>query len=487
MNPVTVKLGFVPSYRARWTEWTAKMRDESLAAMRALPGVEVVVPQPLEEGENLGAHRGAESGRTRHGAVQDLDEAEGVAEFFARQHVDGLVLCPLDFGDERSAAKVAEKLRVPVLLYATKEPPAHDGPSLARQSDSYCGNLSMASALYRRKLPFHYAGIFFPDERAFSAAAAKYAQAVAVVKGLRNARIGQVGVRPASFETVGYDEAAMIQKFGQNVICANLSDILATARGYADDDPKVLAVLQGIKDSASEITVADDYLDNAARVEAALIEFWERHGLSALAVQCWPTIQRETGVSVCAIYGRLTERHLLTACETDVLGALAMLVNYSAAMGQTLPHFVDWTIQHRENPNWLLAWHCGNAPVSLAADPSQVALRSRFDMAGTEPIKEHDRMAGLYQFQIKPGVVTFCRLAEYDNEWKMLIATGRIVPSDEVLAGTWSWVEVSDHAKLYRTLVEEGFIHHASMIHGDQTEALVQACTFLDITPVVVD
>jgi L-fucose isomerase-like protein len=156
-------------------------------------------------------------------------------------------------------------------------------------------------------------------------------------------------------------------------------------------------------------------------------------------------------------------------------------------MGETLPHFVDWTIQHRENPNWLLSWHCGNAPTSLARDPQEVALRSRRDMLGSEPVDKGDAMAGLYQFQIKPGAVTFCRLAEYDNEWKMLIATGRIVPSDETLAGTWSWVEVSDHARLYRTLVEEGFIHHASMIHGDQTDALVQACKFLDITPVVVN
>ena len=47
---------------------------------------------------------------------------------------------------------------------------------------------------------------------------------MAVVKGLRGARIGQVGVRPATFETVGYDEVAMIQKFGQNVIFTELSD-----------------------------------------------------------------------------------------------------------------------------------------------------------------------------------------------------------------------------------------------------------------------
>jgi len=82
--------------------------------------------------------------------------------------------------------------------------------------------------------------------------------------------------------------------------------------------------------------------------------------------------------------------------------------------------------------------------------------------------------------------VTFCRLAEYDNAWKMLIATGEIIPSDEVLAGTWSWVEVKDHDHLYRTLVEEGFVHHASMIHGDLTQPLLQVCKFLGIEAVVV-
>jgi hypothetical protein len=45
---------------------------------------------------------------------------------------------------------------------------------------------------------------------------------------------------------------------------------------------------------------------------------------------------------------------------------------------------------------------------------------------------------------------------------------------------------VKDHERLYRTLVEEGFIHHASMIHGNQIEALRLACKFLDIKPVVV-
>jgi hypothetical protein len=35
--------------------------------------------------------------------------------------------------------------------------------------------------------------------------------------------------------------------------------------------------------------------------------------------------------------------------------------------------------------------------------------------------------------------------------------------------------------------VEEGFIHHASMTHGEQVAALRLACKFLDIAPVVVE
>lgn len=479
----SVRLGFVPSYRNRWTPWTEKMRAESLLVLSELSGVEIVAPQAAPDGQRPDG----ENGLTPYGAVQNLDEAETVAKYFARQQVDGVVLCPLDFGDERSACKVAERLDVPVLLYATKEPPAHADASLARVSDSYCGNLSMASGLYRRKIPFHFAGIFFPDEAELKAELQAFAGAVSVVKGLRNARIGQVGVRPPTFETVGYDEAAMVGKFGQNVIYANLMEIVDEAKSRADDDPHVQEAVQLIRSSVSEITVADDYLLNSAKLELALVDFWERHRLSAMAMQCWPTIQRAMGISLCALFGRLTERHMLTACEADILGALSMLVQYQAGLGEALPHFIDWTIQHREDPNRLLAWHCGNAPVCLARDPDETALRSRLDMTGELPVDEGDPMAGLCQFQLRPGPVTFCRLAEYDGEWKMLVATGEIVPSDETLCGTWAWVAVTDHARLYRTLVEEGFIHHASMIHGDQVQALLEACKFLDIRPVVVE
>jgi L-fucose isomerase-like protein len=292
MSNVSVRIGFVPSFRFSYTPWCQKMREDSLTTFSEVNGMEVIVPQPSPDGKSLDP----EKGYTPNGTVSNLDQAEVVAEYFQRQKVDALILCPLDFGDERSAVKVAEKLHVPVLLYATKEPPAFDDSGLSRASDSYCGNLSMASGLYRRKIPFHYAGIFFPDEPEFKDEVQDFIRAVAVVKGLNGARIGQVGVRPSPFETVGYDETAMIRSFGQNVIHIELGDIVANAESYSDDDSQVQAIISDIKNSYAKITVSDNYLVKSAKMELSLTQFWNRNKLSGMAMQCWSSIQRSMGI-----------------------------------------------------------------------------------------------------------------------------------------------------------------------------------------------
>jgi len=483
-----VKIGFVPSYRDFGPrvipEWCVKMREDALISFNKIKGLKIVAPT---SSPNEPRAIDAKQGYSPYGSICNLDQAEAIATFFAQEQVDGIIIGALDFGDERSAGKIAEMLNVPVLLYATREPEVPEHPSLARVSDSYCGTLSIASALYRRGLKFHYAGIFYAEEEEFINQVDQFIKAVSVVKALKRARIGQIGVRPATFETVGYSETSMIKKFGQNVIYSDLSDIVAKAKALKNEDEKVKSKVDEIRHEVAEVTISDEWFFKAAKMELTIADFFIQNRLSAVGIQCWPAIQKLWGFSTCALFGRLTGQGMLTACETDILGSLSMLVSFSAAKYETVPHFIDWTIQHRENENRFLAWHCGNAPVCLAANSKKTALRSRVDMRGVLPADLGDSQAGLYQFQLKPGQVTICRLAEYDGQWKMLIAPGHIIPSDDELAGTWSWVEVKDHLKLYRILVEEGFIHHASMIHSDQQKSLELACKFLDIRPVIVD
>ncbi len=68
----------------------------------------------------------------------------------------------------------------------------------------------------------------------------------------------------------------------------------------------------------------------------------------------------------------------------------------------------------------------------------------------------------------------------------MLITKGEALEEAGEFRGSWVWVRVPDLEKLYRTLVEEGFVHHASMIHGDYVEPIKDACKLLGIRPVIV-
>jgi len=194
-------------------------------------------------------------------------------------------------------------------------------------------------------------------------------------------------------------------------------------------------------------------------------------------------MQEVYGVSPCYVMGRLTDQGIMTSCEVDVYGVLTMLIQYLSALGKTPPHFIDWTIQHQEKKNVFLAWHCGNAPPSLVCEGCKVSIKSHSifgEVIGLE------RSAGTAEFQFKPGEVTLCRLVEYDEKFKMLITKGEIMKSGQSLRGSWSWVKVNNLDKLYWTLVEEGFLHHASLIHGDQSQAINDACKFLNIDTVVV-
>jgi len=159
----------------------------------------------------------------------------------------------------------------------------------------------------------------------------------------------------------------------------------------------------------------------------------------------------------------------MSACEADVYGTLSMVLQYLAAMKSTVPHFIDWTAQHPKRKNLFLAWHCGNAPPSLACKGCTV------------------KVAGMGQgaFALKKGIVTICRLQEYDGKFKLLVTKGEVVDAEPV-PQTGRWVKVENLEKLYTTLAEEGFVHHASMVHGDCARALVDACKFLSIEPLIV-
>ena len=87
--------------------------------------------------------------------------------------------------------------------------------------------------------------------------------------------------------------------------------------------------------------------------------------------------------------------------------------------------------------------------------------------------------------KVKPGPVTLARLTETpEGEFKLLIAEGKGVKAEGETFGAHGWVEVSDLDCLYRALLSD-FPHHTGIVMGHFGQALLEACKFLGITPVV--
>jgi len=457
-----IRLGFVPSHRYPYDEeWAVEMRRRSVEALSAVPGIEVIVPSV---------------GLLHNGLVRDDVGARATIDLFAQRGVQGIIIGTMTCGDEISAVAIAEALDVPVLVFGTREGPfTTDG---GRRSDAFSGTLSITSGLYRRKIPYLFVGIIWPEEPILAQATQIFAQACSAVDGFYGARIGMVGLRPERLESCSFSESALIQRFRQRVVQIPESEVYAAANGWSDADHRYLATLEEIKREADCSACSEAALTKMARLELVLGHYFQERDLSAMAVSCSTEIQQRYGICACSTLGRLTGKGMMVACEVDVLGALTMLAQYRASLETTVPHLIDWTIQHQEMDDVFLAWHCGNAPAALANPASPVVVREQAIMSG---VVGRDKAQGAAEFQLHAGPVTLSRLVEYDGAFKMLVTRGEIIPSGDRLRGSWAWVRVDDLSRLYRVLADQGFTQHASMIHGDVADAMEAFCRFAGI------
>ena len=170
-----------------------------------------------------------EAGATNVGAIESLNEARLCADLFRSQRdvIDGVIVTLPNFGDERAIANVLRwaDLRVPVLIHAFPDDPQR--MSIDDRRDSFCGKMSACNNLRQYGIPFTLTSqhTMDPTGPAFAADLANFAATCRVVRGLRGARLGALGARPAAFNTVRYSEK-LLEQSGISVETLDLSEAM---------------------------------------------------------------------------------------------------------------------------------------------------------------------------------------------------------------------------------------------------------------------
>jgi len=469
---LTTKIGFLPSNWDAWdgplkdgSRWALQMRNRCVKVLETIPGLELVAPALALTGD---------------GCVSDLPSARRTLELFRQQNIQGLFLGNMTFGMEVAVSEVMSGLPpdIPILHFCTRSGPIEDGPFGGhRTTDTWCGQFMTTSALRRRGFKFLHVLTCNPEEPLFRQKAEIFVRAVSAISNFKGARFGQLGNRPALFESQVINEQLLQRRFRQTIVPMDLDTVFARLDAVSPGDPRVREIIGEITRGVEMRDQSEEALTNIARYEVAVRGIAEELDVRALSASCWTRIQERFHISACSTFGRLNERGLITACEVDMGGAITMWAMYNAGLRQVIPDFIDWTDLHPSTPNVWLAWHCGNAAPSL----KQTGCRALLDR-NERMIQWCPTCFGTLEFRLKNGPVTCARLVEYDGEFRMFIGSGEVVDLAPEVRGAFGWVKVADIGDWEEKMIQAGIIHHGVLIHDSKVaEALEMFCFFLDI------
>jgi L-fucose isomerase-like protein len=413
---------------------------------------------------------------TPSGAIETREHAKLCADLFRERakDIDGIIVVLPNFGDELGIVQSLEMsgLDVPVLVQACDDD--LDKLSVSERRDAFCGKFSVCNNLYQYGIPFTNTSLhtypigsdhFVKDLDFFS-------RVCRVVKGLRNARIGAIGARPAAFQTVRFSEK-LLQTAGITVIPVDLSEIIFGAQALSDDDPAVKDKLAEIGDYG---TIAD-YVPKAnvlrqAKLSLVIDRWMEANECDASAVECWDSIQKNYGCATCLSMSMMGERLLPSACEVDVIGAVSMYALLLASGNP--PGFLDWNNNYADDRDKCINTHCSNYPKAFMGRELEI---SNLDVLGAS--LGVDRCFGAIKGQVAAGPMTFFRMSTDDPMGiiKAYLGEGEFTDDPVGIDGGAAVCKVDDLQVLLDYCVKNGFEHHIAMVRGHVADVLDEAIT----------
>lgn len=410
---------------------------------------------------------------TGSSSIETREDGIKCAELFRqnRDKIDGIIVSLPNFGFEIgiiNAISIAD-LNVPVLVQACDD--ENDKVDLDSRRDAFCGKISVCNNLYQYGIPFTdttlhtysiYSDLLAKDINRFAAVCR-------VVNGLRHARIGAIGTRPAGFQTVRASEK-ILQATGITVVPVDLSEILGAARKIEDTDAELVQKIEEIKKYARVPQQYSEKLMLQAKFGVAVERWMNANAIDAVAIQCWDSLEQNYGCAACVTMSMLGEKLIPAACEVDIAGAVSMYALTLASQHQSA--LLDWNNNFAEDRNKCVCTHCGNFPKSFIMNDIELGT---LGVLGRTLGKVHT--FGAVYGKVKHGDFTFFRISTDDTKGciKSYLGEGTITDDPYGMDGCIAVTKVDNLQTLMKYICKNGFEHHVAMCRGNVKDILQEA------------
>lgn len=403
------------------------------------------------------------------GLLYERSEESSIIKRFKDAEVDAVFFPHCNFGTEDMVARIAKAIGKPVLLWGPRdEAPLKDG---MRLRDTQCGLFATGKVLRRFNVKFTYITNCSVEDLTFERGFKNFIAAANVVKHFNNLRILQISTRPSDFWSVICNEGELLEKFGIQIHPITLEELKkATLKIEKSDSSELELAVNYIKRELDWSEVGEDAVRRIASLKVAMKQFAIETGSTAIAIQCWSTLQDIIGIMPCLANAILTDEQIPVTCETDIHGAITSIMVQAATLNTLPTFFADITIRHPENPNGELLYHCGNFPVSLSDENGKPKLNKHFLF--------EDHSPGTHEGKIRGGDMTIARFDGDHGEYSLFLGKAKGIEGP-FTRGSYVWVEVNDWPLWEETLVKGPYIHHSVGIHANVIPTLYEACQYI--------
>jgi L-fucose isomerase-like protein len=405
---------------------------------------------------------------TPFGSVETVSDSQKCAELFKKhnEEIIGVLVTLPNFGDERAVANTMRwsGLNVPMLIQAT--PDDMTRMTAADRGDSFCGKMSVCNNLSQYGIKYSLTTLHTvdPTSESFRVDLRSFVSTCQVVAGLRNARVGLIGARPAAFITVRFSEK-LFERAGISTESIDLSEVFGRAWRVQPDNPKLKVKSEEIRSYMALGNTTDEAVDRMARLGVVIDEWMADNGLVASAVQCWTSIEEYYGIVPCTVMSMMSNKLMPSACETDIAGVIGM---YAMALASGKPSaLVDWNNNYGDDPDKCVVFHCSNLPkdvfVQEAIDPEDIPVMDYqaiiADSVGV------DKAYGAVMGRVRAEPFTYCRVSTDDFSGKILayLGEGKLTDDPVKTFGGYGVAQIPNMQKLLRFICEKGFEHHTAI------------------------
>ncbi len=381
----------------------------------------------------------------------------GITDFLSSQGAEALLLIPGNFTLDHIMPLMAQSVGLPTVLWGMTTREAW-GAFVGLQQTFFpfkelglpyrvvIGNLGEAR-LWRKIIP--------------------YVRAAALIKRMRGLRVGLMGWRAQGMSDVVFDELALRETFGIQVVNVGLTRYERTVNSIPAQE--VETAWNRMRHRFDTTIIPEATVRYGVQSYLAMEKIATDENLQAVTIECF----HDHLGGPCLGCSLFNDQGIAASCESDVPGAIIM------AAGQILtgqPTFHVDIITANLEENSAIWHHCGNMPTRLAAGADPLRLRA---------IPEHigpGAFGPTIQATLRPGPVTALNLVGRRGTMRVAALQGEAVPYELEFPGSAAKVVYPfDLAEALETLGSAGYGHHFALIQGHVGPEVGEWCQLLGI------